>query len=302
MQRLNFLQKKYIFSTVLLLIFIITFKQQSFAENTTDTTDKKSTKFEKEIKIDQKLSDGLLYLVETYKPNYILPFYYTFSPYDSIYQGQTPNNEGIDSAEVKFQISFAVTVIPNLFSTPNLDLRIAYSQLSYWQLYNKSAFFRESNYEPAIFLRYIKNPNWEFETGIFHQSNGRGGPTERTWNRLYAQIGYNTENFLIYVKPWLSVLKGDTYNENNSNITDYLGNGEVTMSYLWGEQDFSVMFRNHLESGFKRGAVELSYSIPIYGHIRAYAQAFMGYGQSLIEYDHYTNAVGIGVSLNDWLM
>ena len=55
MQRLNLLQKKYIFSTVLLLIFIITFKQQSFAENTTDTTDttdKKSTKFEKEIKME----------------------------------------------------------------------------------------------------------------------------------------------------------------------------------------------------------------------------------------------------------
>ncbi|MFN7095894.1 MAG: phospholipase A, partial [Burkholderiales bacterium] len=26
-----------------------------------------------------------------------------------------------------------------------------------------------------------------------------------------------------------------------------------------------------------------------------------GYGQSMIEYNHYTNSIGIGIALNDWI-
>ena len=59
------------------------------------------------------------------------------------------------------------------------------------------------------------------------------------------------------------------------------------------------MSRNNITSLFRRGAVELTWSFPIQKYVKGYVQAFSGYGQSLIEYDHYTDSIGIGIALSD---
>ena len=66
---------------------------------------------------------------------------------------------------------------------------------------------------------------------------------------------------------------------------------------------FSVMSRNNLESGFEKGAVELSWSFPLWGwpYLKGYVQYFNGYGRSLIDYNQHSNVIGVGVSLTDWL-
>lgn len=63
------------------------------------------------------------------------------------------------------------------------------------------------------------------------------------------------------------------------------------------------MSRNNLESGFSRGAFEMSWSFPLwkYPFVRGYVQYFNGYGESMIDYDHHVNRLGIGFSLTDWL-
>src|SRR5690242_10342736 len=48
------------------------------------------------------------FAVAFYKPNYILPYYYTGSPYKSVYNNHTPNNEGLKRDEVKYQFSFKI--------------------------------------------------------------------------------------------------------------------------------------------------------------------------------------------------
>jgi len=35
--------------------------------------------------------------------------------------------------------------------------------------------------------------------------------------------------------------------------------------------------------------------------VKGYVQVFSGYGQSLIDYNRYTNGVGIGFALSDWI-
>ena len=53
----------------------------------------------------------------------------------------------------------------------------------------------------------------------------------------------------------------------------------------------------NIESGMKRGAVEVDYTIPLLNNMSMMLQYFNGYGQSLIEYNHRTQSVGIGFSL-----
>jgi len=59
--------------------------------------------------------------------------------------------------------------------------------------------------------------------------------------------------------------------------------------------------RNNFASGFSRGALELNYVFPIHQRVRGMLHLFSGYGQSLIEYNHYTNAIGLGIALSDWI-
>lgn len=235
------------------------------------------------------------------RPNYVLPYYYTQSPYQSVYNGNTPNNQAIMRNEFKAQMSLRATVWHDIFNTQT-SLNIAYTQLMYWQFYAKSQYFRETNYEPSVFLAYkYGSSGWETRLGAVHQSNGRGGSLERSWNRVYIDQIYRCENLYGSIEGWMLVDKSNSSNLHNPDITDYLGHGRWRFAYSWKKIVLSFMSRNNFESGFKRGAEELAISYPISKQFRLFVQGFSGYGQSLIEYDHYTNAVGVGISYGEWV-
>jgi phospholipase A1/A2 len=183
----------------------------------------------------------------------------------------------------------------------HIGLNAAYTQLMYWQVYAKSQYFRETNYAPELFLSRRVFGNWIGNIGAVHQSNGRGGDMERSWNRVYAQAIFSHNNFALSIRPWLLIFKSISSERHNKDIDKYLGYGDITLAYKFGPTTLSLLLRNHLESGFKRGATELDYSFPISQHVRGYIQFFSGFGQSLIEYNHFTNGAGIGIALSDWI-
>lgn len=238
------------------------------------------------------------YALSLYGPTYILPYYYTGRPYYAVYDGQTPDDQQVMHSEFKAQFSVTVPVyqISNI-----LAVKVAYTQMSYWQFYANSQYFRETDYEPQVFLSYNLLNNWLLETGLDHQSNGHGGAYERSWNRLYANMSFSGRNWLVSVKPWMLIYKGGSSNLHNKDIADYMGHGQALFAYKYRKNVFSLMLRNNLTSWFKRGAVEATWSYPIKDQLRIYVDAFSGYGQSLIEYNHYTDSFGIGLSLNDWI-
>lgn len=241
------------------------------------------------------------YHLAFFNPNYVLPFYYTQSPYESVYRGNTPDNQRVESDEFKAQLSFQFPLWYHLFGTKT-SLIAAYTQLMYWQFYSKSQYFREINYEPELFFDTPLSKDWSVHTGIVHQSNGRGGSLERSWNRAYADFIYQTPHWYVSLKPWLLIFKAESTDLHNPHIRRYLGDGRVVVAYKVHNVVLSLMLRNELESGFHRGAEAVTLSVPMVHKIRAFVQVFSGYGQSLIEYDHYTNAIGIGISFNDWLV
>ncbi|MGW8194912.1 MAG: phospholipase A [Desulforhopalus sp.] len=243
-----------------------------------------------------------------HRPNYILPVTYNGAGYDSSLWDRIDDGRNWENTEAQFQVSLKFPLLVNLWDD-TFDLYAAYTNTSFWQVYDSdSAPFRETNHQPEVWVQF--HPNWEFwgfkntwnSFGFNHQSNGQGGELSRSWNRLFAWITVERGNLAMSFRPWYRIPE-DEEDDDNEDITDFLGHYELTASYKWKENVFSIMSRNNLESGFSKGAVELSWSFPLgdWPYLKGYLHYFTGYGQSLIEYDTYANTIGLGVSLTDWL-
>jgi len=245
------------------------------------------------------------FVITPHRQNYILPVTYNTRPNADTYEFAM--EDAPKKLEVKFQLSFKILVWENVFRD-DLDLYFGYTQLSLWQLYDEalSSPFRETNYEPEVFLKL----DTDFEVlgmrvplvtlGFDHESNGRGGSLSRSWNRIFAVVLAERGNFVIGLKPWYRVPE-DAEDDDNPDIEDYMGYGELFGSYRYREHVISYMFRNNLRSDDNRSTVELGWSHPVKGNLRIYAQYFYGYGESLVDYNHISHRIGVGVMLNDWL-
>lgn len=93
------------------------------------------------------------------------------------------------------------------------------------------------------------------------------------------------------------VFKSSSSDLHNKDIADYLGHGELSVGYKLGSSIFTLMGRS-----VKHPTTQLTWSFPLFGTVRGFVEAFSGYGQSLIEYNHHTNSVGIGISLNTGIL
>ena len=60
--------------------------------------------------------DAATIAITSYKPNYFLLYTYSGSPNERPYRG-TPQEDGIDDTETKFQLSFKTRLARDLFGT-----------------------------------------------------------------------------------------------------------------------------------------------------------------------------------------
>ncbi|QSX30641.1 phospholipase A [Shewanella cyperi] len=254
------------------------------------------------------------FVITPHKVNYLLPFTYNSSPNMAPFEDEAREHGAtLDNAEAKFQISFKFPLWYNVFGD-NGHLFFAYTNQSYWQVYNQdiSSPFRETNHEPELFMLFnndwklfgMTNSLWGF--GAVHQSNGKAGDMSRSWNRVYGTMVFDSGPLALAAKVWWRIpesekeYEGDPRGDDNPDIEDYLGNFELHAVYGLNEQRYTLLLRNNLDNP-NRGAVELTWSYPLVGNLRFYAQYFNGYGESLIDYNAHTQRIGLGVSLNDIL-
>ena len=257
------------------------------------------------------------FTITPHKPNYILPISYNTEPNSEPYNGSALT-DNFSNTEIKFQLSVKAPLSYGVFDGYG-DLWVAYTNTSWWQAYNdNSAPFRETNHEPEVFFTFpmeskILGMDLNLITlGFSHQSNGRSGNLSRSWNRLYANFVMTKDNFVLSVKPWWRVpesekpidpVTGETTSaegDDNPDIYNYMGYGELGLAYKLDKHTVSVMMRNNLRKD-NRGALQLDWSFPINDRFKGYVQYFNGYGESLIDYDNHTTRYSIGVMLTDWL-
>ena len=245
------------------------------------------------------------FAIMPHRQNYILPYAYNFTQDKATYEKANPGTE-IQNAESKFQLSLKMKLWEDIFGT-KMDLWAAYTQVSFWQVYNTefSSPFRETNYEPEFLLTYPTNIDlWALQSrfiqvGINHQSNGRGETLSRSWNRFTANFGFERGVFNMILKTWVRIPEKDSQ-DDNSDITSYLGYGELWAGTIWGNYHLQLMFRNNLRFDKNRSALQCEVSFPLLEYLNGYIQYFVGYGESLIDYNHYTNRIGVGVMVKDW--
>ncbi|WP_409308418.1 phospholipase A [Pectobacterium sp. B1J-3] len=239
------------------------------------------------------------FVLNPYESNYLL-YTYTSDINKTAIQSYNWGNEARKD-EVNFQISLGFPIWRGILGDNSL-LGASYTQRSWWQLSNKSESspFRETNYEPQVFLGWATDytlAGWtlrDVEVGFNHQSNGRSEPTSRSWNRAYARLMAQNGNWQVDVKPWL---RFSDSNDDNPDITKYMGHYRLRIGYVWGDSVFSAEGRYNWNSGY--GGGELGWSYPLTKHVRFYTKVFSGYGESLIDYDHRQTRFGVGITLND---
>ena len=261
-----------------------------------------------------ELSEGSklgVWNIRAYQPVYLLPVFWT-SDKNEFPSSPNPENtvkqkQDLTSSEAKFQLSFKTKAWENIFGD-NGDLWLGYTQSSRWQVYNskESRPFRETNYEPEASLMF--RTNYEIlglnarllGVTLNHQSNGRSDPLSRSWNRVIFNLGFEKDNFALMVRPWYRI-EEEAKDDNNPDIKDYIGRGDLTAFYRKGDNDFSLMLRHSLKGGDRsHGAVQFDWAFPIKDKLRGHLQIFDGYGESLIDYNHRATYVGLGVSLMNW--
>lgn len=241
---------------------------------------------------------GKPFTLLAHRPTYLLPY---------SYNAKVNDNQAVEDperTEAGFQISFKFPVWRDAFGTGD-NLFMSYTNRSFWQVYDQSASspFRSTDHEPELFWRHLSDAAWGpveffgFDIGVSHQSNGRSRPLSRSWNRVVGTTVLSLDDFALGVRSWLRIPE-DNDDDDNPDIEDYLGYGELRLIYAPNRNTFTLMTR----AAQKGGAVELTWSHQLTSAVRLYAQYFNGFGETLIDYDHRVERISLGIALNDYLI
>jgi phospholipase A1 len=226
-------------------------------------------------------------------------------PFTPVFNAAGIPDQSLDATEVKFQFSGKLRVWTD--DERRWGFWLAYTQQSHWQVYNEdvSRPFRETNYMPELFVSFNPDVRWGdwrwayASLGYVHQSNGRADPLSRSWDRIFAQFGVENGNLALYLKLW-SRLSESADKDDNPDITDYYGYGQIDAIYRWRGHSFTGSLRGNI--GEAKGAVQLGWFSPaLFGPVRGYVQLFSGYGESMIDYNWRQTTIGIGIALSDGL-
>jgi len=192
---------------------------------------------------------------------------------------------GENYAESKYQISIEW----ELFNYSGWELDAAYTQRSWWDTFNErrnSQSFRESNYNPSLFIRSPVHARTSFDLGYSHESNGHVQQYTRSWDKFFVNATVEFDPLVIGLNYW------DVFMTENEGIEPYFGHfaawGKLKIGDLWIHAVYNPKFQ------------EINVTVPtmIFNDSYWLYQHRQGYFDSLIDYSHYAIRHGIGFALS----
>lgn len=226
-----------------------------------------------------------------------------------------------DTSEMRIQLSVRTKIAQGLFNGGDPDhldsLWFAYSQQSYWQLFNNdlSRPFRATDHEPELTYIYpLDAPlpgGWRLRyVGVSanHQSNGQSLPLSRSWNRVIGRVGMEYgHRFAVNASLWQRMPE-DGGSDDNPDIADLVGRAEI--NGIWdmdGTNSLTVALRHSLQAN-TNGSIRLGWlrKVGTSGNseerssLRFHTELFSGYGDSLLDYNRKRTVLSIGLTLLDW--
>lgn len=229
----------------------------------------------------------------------------SFSGYKPNYYLMTP-----DKSEIKLNFSFKYQIF-NREESDKWDwlnqLYFGYSQKSFWDIGETSAPFKDHNFNPELLYQWHCKPNKApltmVQFGLEHHSNGTDGNNSRSWNRAYIQPFFSLiqDKADLSLKLWYVIDAA----EENKDITDYWGYGEIQAAYKFFnifETEKDILTRLSVMKGMKsgKGNVQVDISFPLQilkfePHILL--QYFYGDGEMLLTYNESVSVFRIGFLL-----
>ena len=223
---------------------------------------------------------------------------------------------GDSTDQVKFQVSAKYAIL----YPSKIGIYAGYTQESWWKLYDKSAPFYETNYQPELFLRIQSRDNilGDMNFGlidyiqlspIHHMSNGKDGLDSRSLNDYYGQIqlsagqhyniGTNVKVFNYYnkasknkdIEVYKSYYEADIFFKIIS--TDILFLDKEELHFKFGGYD-KTDYKDKKYTGWY--CIEAQFRIVTsYIQPKFFIQYFDGYGDKMIEYDKKEKALRAGI-------
>jgi phospholipase A1 len=269
----------------------------------------------------ERLTENNDFVITPHKQNYILAFTHNANPNQQPYDDQAlyPSiSHPVQHKSAKLQLSLKVPLTHRDIIFDNDGLYFGFTLKSFWQVYNHklSAPFRETNYQPEVFYQApisseFFGGTWFTRFGFEHESNGQHQLLSRSWNKVYLGIGFQKDNWALYAQPWYRIPEKQKVDDSdpltppppkgddNPDIQDYLGYYELTGIVDLDRYVLTTTVRYNFDTGY--GSAETGFSFPLWGRLRGFVQYFEGYGESLIDYNHRSQSIGLGILLTDLL-
>ncbi|MCM1004842.1 MAG: phospholipase A [Prevotella sp.] len=226
-------------------------------------------------------------------------------PYFTLYRdnyfavGTDPTHKPTaNNSDVRFQISIAQRLTKSVLPW-HTYLFLCFTQGVAWDVFKNSMPMHDFTFNPGLGIvkplfnrdRFIGKATLMIE----HMSNGRDSIWSRSWNRiaLGATIMI-TENVTIDGKAWIPIVDG----QNNKDILKYVGLFQGGVSVFSNNRRWGGSL--HL---VKRAKWNLSFNTEVQFFWRPWKQAneflflqwFNGYGETLIDYNHFSNRLRVGL-------